>query len=849
MGWNASNEQKSNSPTKKGPNSRAMNGNGAKGSAPVDNQPAFVTAKVEANTNQQDAAQKEDKNKKLARRQSEKRRKKKEKLRKSQKEKQELKEIEVEKEKERQKEMDSPNAKMKKKLGYKPMVISDAPKPKQIDIKELSDKEFEKLKGALFVKTMKYQLQLAGDYQDSLEERVARLLTNDLGETLRTEVSFSLIQEFKKFMYLVALDVLDRKRSTEMSSEMYYKDKLNNRMCFSSQYHPHYIIDLVWRFIIQEGQIYADFCEAICGWFIDRLSPRVDMKATLSRYNSAKNKIEKYEQLLHPYWGLWPIINSTIQLEVDYDYDMLLHTKEKDFELMKLREKIQKEKIDQVKSVKVRSILEAWKKENLNEFDEIEDLLIDEDIDFSKYSKRKKVDFKDVYDRLLNYKFSERFTKPICMMFMLSEAAGEEFIGEYKKFLFIYYLTEGTCSPSFEIDSFWDIHYASTKDYREFCSEIFGVFLQSRNYDYNQKGIKNRTKEYKKTLKIYEELFGDEPDEILWESPVDLTINSKNGFQHVNLFKYVCFSIYSNIQNGLEYKNTLRRDKYEFYDRFAPETIDQINRKNELKFLAAKGDTQFERLAYHRTVNDKSSLDESEEREEAEALAESTVRSGSHADTSFSGFDEHEDGAGYKTDRIKSNIDRKSATNESKNKKDSRSVADQAEESKEKKVIFDPVLTKGGFKFLPTYYDTLIFDKEDLIDWMENDLYKDYIHKGSTRFRDIFDVAILSRADVEVLFFDKIESRDELNIHKSIQSLKKEDVNFEFKKSDVQDDSKSSDSGKFKTNRDSESGNSSSVLEESSELSNSDESDESSESSEDNQEPSSYEDSVDSTSG
>jgi hypothetical protein len=184
-------------------------------------------------------------------------------------------------------------------------------------------------------------------------------------------------------------------------------------------------------------------------------------------------------------------------------------------------------------------------------------------------------------------------------MFMLTDNAGKQLIKEYKNFLFMYYLTECRVAPSFEIDSFWDLHYASTKDYREFCFEIFGEFLPSKNYDYNEKGIKQRTKDYKESLRIYEQLFGDEPNETLWESAVDLTINSRNGFQHVNLFKYICLCIYINANNGLYYRNTFRRDKTKYYDGIPDEVIEQINERNNLKLTAAKGSTEFERLAQH----------------------------------------------------------------------------------------------------------------------------------------------------------------------------------------------------------------------------------------------------------
>lgn len=71
---------------------------------------------------------------------------------------------------------------------------------------------------------------------------------------------------------------------------------------------------------------------------------------------------------------------------------------------------------------------------------------------------------------------------------------------------------------------------------------------------------------------------------------------------------------------------------------------------------------------------------------------------------------------------------------------------DEKEDEPKATVIFDPVMTKGGFKFVPDYHDPDKLEVEDLADRIEDGLYADYIHKGSKKFRDILDVALLSRA-------------------------------------------------------------------------------------------------------
>jgi len=498
----------------------------------------------------------------------------------------------------------------KKVEEYKKNDAATSSKPKKeekaviVTVKGLPNKEFENLKTSLFVKTMKHDLVLVNEYEDTLEERIARLLTNDMGETLRTEVSYVLIQEFKKFMYIVALEILQRKHDKSFDKNSLSEDKAKKTLYFTSPYHPPYMIDLVWRFIIQEGKIYEDFWNLLWGGYIDRINPNKDLKATLSRYTAGRLILEKNDKLIKPYWGLWPKIENTDQIALDYEYDMLFHMNEKLAMLVEFREDIQEAEVDDFDLRSIKTAIQDWREKHLVEIEEFEERELAEEPDLESFNIKKNKDIHKLYQKLIEYQFHEKFNKSISFMFLLEETAGQQLIREYKNFLFMYYLTDKRWAPSFEIDSFWDLHYASTKEYREFCLEIFGEFLPSKNYDYNEKGIRKRAQDYKLSLRLYEELFGDEPNEVFWESVVDLVINSKNGFQHVSLFKYASLWIYHIVNGDLEYKNTIRRSKDEYYKKFKDEEIDRINRLNDLRITAATGLADYERITRKRVVDD-----------------------------------------------------------------------------------------------------------------------------------------------------------------------------------------------------------------------------------------------------
>lgn len=291
------------------------------------------------------------------------------------------------------------------------------------------------------------------------------------------------------------------------------------------------------------------------------------------------------------------------------------------------------------------------------------------------------------------------------------------------------------------------------------------------------------------------------------------------------------------MNDGLSYQNTFRRDKAKFYDDIDDDIIDMANQRNDLKFIAAKGNIEFERLAQHPVVEEEESYDEEKEYEEAERIVDSNYESAISPEVND--INEHEDGGAYKVERLRAGVQshagrgssrsftsnsvnssdvssrsdssrsqnstssdeespseesssEESSANASAESSDESSTGSNTSSSEDKpkpvqKVILDPVLTKGGFKILPQYHDTSIFEEEDLIDRIENGLYKDYIHKGSKKFKDIFDVAIMSKADVDIIFFPALNRKKKLalGIDERICDTTSKDIHFEFDKKET----------------------------------------------------------------
>ena len=133
----------------------------------------------------------------------------------------------------------------------------------------------------------------------------------------------------------------------------------------------------------------------------------------MTRYESARIKLEGLDSLVKPYWGLWPNLNSTDQLAIDYEYDMLFHTKEKVNQLLELADKVKEQTIDEFQIVIIRNFIDDWRNEQLNNLEDVETEELDEDADISKYSKRKNIDHIEIYNKLRDFEFHQEFINSI----------------------------------------------------------------------------------------------------------------------------------------------------------------------------------------------------------------------------------------------------------------------------------------------------------------------------------------------------------------------------------------------------------------------------------------------------
>ncbi len=129
-----------------------------------------------------------------------------------------------------------------------------------------------------------------------------------------------MIAEYKKFMYLVALEVQQRKRERRIEGERVLQDVGDKKWVFQSPFCAPPYLDRMWRTLILYNNDYAEFCKKLCSGFIDRDDPRENFPAAFQRYNALLASLERHQSLLKPFKNLWPKYDTIEEFMTDYEY-------------------------------------------------------------------------------------------------------------------------------------------------------------------------------------------------------------------------------------------------------------------------------------------------------------------------------------------------------------------------------------------------------------------------------------------------------------------------------------------------------------------------------------------------
>ena len=168
---------------------------------------------------------------------------------------------------------------------------------------------------------MKYDLNQGRDPQLTIEARFARENTNDLGEGLMPQTAHIIIAEFKKFMYLTALELMERKRNRVIvPTDRILQNDCGKKFIFQAPFCAPPYIDRMWRLLVLYNHDYDAFCKKLVGGFIDRDDPRENYELAFLRYQKTIAALEKRKDLLKPFMNLWPKYNNLQEFVTDYEF-------------------------------------------------------------------------------------------------------------------------------------------------------------------------------------------------------------------------------------------------------------------------------------------------------------------------------------------------------------------------------------------------------------------------------------------------------------------------------------------------------------------------------------------------
>jgi len=137
-----------------------------------------------------------------------------------------------------------------------------------------SKEDLHEVEVMLFVEAMMKEVELGPKIWETFESRLARELSNDKSEELVPGCGFLLTQEFWKFMYKNAVEILNQKWEGNMSQEL--NEKTKEGWHFTASFPAPYYLGIVWKTFIRYDEGYRAFCENLCGGYIDRPEPEFE---------------------------------------------------------------------------------------------------------------------------------------------------------------------------------------------------------------------------------------------------------------------------------------------------------------------------------------------------------------------------------------------------------------------------------------------------------------------------------------------------------------------------------------------------------------------------------------------
>ena len=110
--------------------------------------------------------------------------------------------------------------------------------------------------------------------------------------------------------------------------------------------------------------------------------------------------------------------------------------------------------------------------------------------------------------------FTQNIINKLKKKLLISNNMCDQYLLEYKKFLFMAACSSYLIIPSKQVEHVWLLHMQETAKYREDTCKLFGSLFRYTPYYGGQKDIAKFELASKNTLSYYEAMFGKVPE--LW---------------------------------------------------------------------------------------------------------------------------------------------------------------------------------------------------------------------------------------------------------------------------------------------------------------------------------------------
>ena len=150
----------------------------------------------------------------------------------------------------------------------------------------------------LLSKILNFDLNLGQNPALTIAKKLARETTNDIGDTVNITVATIMLLEFKKFLFLCALRIINGKVTD-------YKSTVNGRVIIKCPFPAPPMINKAWDLVILYSDNYIKLCDEIFGGFLDK--PQfVSQDEEFDAYDYMYRLLDRKRRVLHPFWNFWP---------------------------------------------------------------------------------------------------------------------------------------------------------------------------------------------------------------------------------------------------------------------------------------------------------------------------------------------------------------------------------------------------------------------------------------------------------------------------------------------------------------------------------------------------------------